>query len=152
MQNSADTSLIEAPITTPPADASKPLGRPPNPKLTVESIAEQIRHWSGNLAAVALFFGVHRHTISNKIKQHKSLQEVLSEARETMKDHVESKLYDNALKGDTTAVIFFLKTQAKDRGYVERHELTGADGIPLFDEIGDIINKIYGGGNPTGDQ
>jgi len=27
-----------------------------------------------------------------------------------------------------TMIIFYLKTQAKDRGYVERQEVTGADG------------------------
>jgi hypothetical protein len=33
--------------------------------------------------------------------------------------------------GNVTAIIFYLKTQAKDRGYVERQELTGADGGKL---------------------
>ena len=32
-----------------------------------------------------------------------------------------------------TSIIFFLKTKAKDRGYIERKEFTGADGTPLND-------------------
>lgn len=31
-----------------------------------------------------------------------------------------------------TAIIFYLKTKAKHRGYIERVETTGADGTPLF--------------------
>jgi hypothetical protein len=30
-----------------------------------------------------------------------------------------------------TMIIFYLKTQAKDRGYVERQEVTGADSAPV---------------------
>lgn len=32
---------------------------------------------------------------------------------------------------DASAVIFFLKTKGKHRGYVERSELTGKDGAPI---------------------
>ena len=59
--------------------------------------------------------------------------EVLQSSRETMLDNAETALYDEALNGNTTALIFFLKTQGKSRGYTERQELTGADGgsIPI---------------------
>ncbi|PKM70616.1 MAG: PBSX family phage terminase large subunit, partial [Firmicutes bacterium HGW-Firmicutes-18] len=43
-----------------------------------------------------------------------------------MVDNVESVLYNKALEGDTTSVIFFLKTQGKGRGYVERQEVAPA--------------------------
>ena len=41
-------------------------------------------------------------------------------------------------KGNITAIIFTLKTIGKSRGYVERQEVTGADGgavIVKWDEI-----------------
>ena len=49
-------------------------------------------------------------------------------SREKMIDNVESKLYQKALEGEGWAVCFFLKTQGKRRGYIERQEHTGEDG------------------------
>ena len=41
---------------------------------------------------------------------------------------VEGQLLSQIRRGNITAIIFFLKTKAKHRGYVERHEYTGKDG------------------------
>jgi hypothetical protein len=43
-------------------------------------------------------------------------------------------------EGDTAAIIFASKTQLKDRGYIERQELTGADGDKLGAFTVEIIN------------
>src|SRR5579872_5678079 len=47
-------------------------------------------------------------------------------------DFAESSLHTRIRKGDTAATIFYLKTKGKGRGYVERQELTGADGVNLL--------------------
>jgi hypothetical protein len=60
-----------------------------------------------------------------------TVREAITQAREDLKDFAESKLLRRIDDDDLTAIIFFLKTQAKDRGYVERAEVTGADGGPL---------------------
>jgi transposase-like protein len=85
----------------------------------------------GNIAAVARALGVDRSTVWDRVKANSRLQKVLTEARETMIDSVESKLYDKALEGDVVSMIFFLKTQGRARGYSDRMELTGADGKEL---------------------
>jgi hypothetical protein len=51
-----------------------------------------------------------------------------------MKDNAESALYSAVLGGEAWAVCFYLKTQAKDRGYVERQEMTGKDGGAIQQE------------------
>lgn len=57
--------------------------------------------------------------------------ERVKNAKEDSIDFVEGALYKQIKDGNTTAIIFFLKTQAKHRGYIERQELTGADGDKL---------------------
>ena len=46
-------------------------------------------------------------------------------------DFTESKLMAKIQSGNLTAMIFYLKCKGKKRGWVERQEVTGADGIPL---------------------
>lgn len=71
-------------------------------------------------------------------------------------DHVEDKLFeliDGAKyevmtetgvielkdKPSATAAIFYLKTKGKKRGYIERNELTGADGAGITITVSDSI-------------
>ena len=97
-------------------------------KLTAEPVTTAIREMNGNLAAVARKLGVCRQTLYSYIERHPSVKDVVAESRETMLDNAESALYRAVLAGEAWAVCFFLKTQGKRRGYVERQEVTGADG------------------------
>jgi len=45
-------------------------------------------------------------------------------------DFAESQLHQQIQNGNTAATIFYLKTKGKNRGYVERQEITGAEGLP----------------------
>ncbi len=101
------------------------------PALNLDDVAQKIRDARGNIAAVAQQLHIGRQTLYRYIEAHPSLQPVILEARETMKDMAESVLYSKVLAGEPWAVCFFLKTQAKDRGYVERAEMTGKDGESL---------------------
>jgi hypothetical protein len=93
-------------------------------QLKTPEVAAVIREMNGNLAAVARKFNVQRHRIYRFIEQHPSLKQVLADARESMLDNAESTLYKKALEGDTTALIFLLKTQGYKRGYTERQHHT----------------------------
>jgi hypothetical protein len=55
------------------------------------------------------------------------------EPDEDFADFVEDALVEKIRDKDTTAIIFACKTKLKKRGYVERQELTGADGKKLFE-------------------
>src|SRR4051812_49988692 len=98
--------------------------------LSAEALAPKIREFNGNLAAVGRAFGVTRTAVHLFVQSRPSLLAICRECREAMKDNAESSLYRAVLDGDAWAVCFFLKTQAKDRGYVERQELAGPDGGP----------------------
>lgn len=100
-------------------------------KILIEDVEPLIEAKSGNIAAMARALGVSRGTIWNRINESTNLVKALADARETMIDNVESTLYAQARNGNTTAMIFFLKTQGRGRGYQERMELTGKDGEPI---------------------
>lgn len=46
-------------------------------------------------------------------------------------DFVESKLHKAIEQGNIAGIIFYMKTKGKERGYIERRELTGKNGEPL---------------------
>ena len=99
-----------------------PKKRGRKPILDPELVAAAIVELTGNVAAVARRFNVARASVNELISKRPSLQLVVTDCREGMTDNVESSLYRAALAGESWAVCFFLKTQAKHRGYVERTE------------------------------
>lgn len=104
---------------------------------TIKEIEDAIKERRGNLAAVGRKLGVSRQAISKRVKENKRLQEVWEETRETMLDDAETSLYDEALSGNTTALIFFLKTQGKSRGYTEKTEVAHEGGVTISLSWGD---------------
>ena len=99
--------------------------------VTVEAVLALVDEKHGNITAIARTLQASRTTIYDRINSSVTLKKALDSARETMIDNVESALYSQALNGNTTAMIFFLKTQGKSRGYTERHEISGPDGGPV---------------------
>jgi hypothetical protein len=85
----------------------------------------------GNLAGIALAAGVSRQAVHKFIRSDPGLSALLDAERERVLDLVEHSLVQRAMAGEAWAVCFYLKTQGKRRGYVERQELTGAEGGPV---------------------
>ena len=90
---------------------------------TPENYIAAIKEHHGLISVVAESLGVDRAAVYRARDRHPAVAAALSEARDRTIDHVESRLMQRIDKGDTTAMIFFLKTQAKHRGYVERQEV-----------------------------
>lgn len=88
--------------------------------LTVETLGPAIEKYNGNVHAIARYFKVTRTAVLRVIHNTPSLQQLLDDAREGILDEVEGSLYKAAKKGEGWAVCFFLKTQGKKRGYIER--------------------------------
>ena len=110
-------------------------------RITNADVEQHIEPTKGNVAAIARALGTSRGTVWNRIQSSPSLQTLLADARETMLDNAESSLYRAVLAGEAWAVCFFLKTQGKRRGYVERQEVTGAEGGEV------IFRVVYGDGS-----
>lgn len=86
----------------------------------------------GLLTLVAKKAGVSYWTIWKYAQDFPSVKQALDERKEEMLDMAEGQLYSKIKNGNIAAIIFFLKTQGKERGYIERSELTGAGGVPLM--------------------
>ncbi len=75
--------------------------------------------WNVTYACKAI--GISRSTFYSWMKD-EAFADAFNMAREEIKDYAETKLVEQVKAGNITAIIYYLKTQAKDRGYVEKSE------------------------------
>lgn len=76
--------------------------------------------------------GISRGTFYYWMREDTEFAERIREVDEGQIDAVEGALLSRIQECDTTAIIFYLKTKGKARGYSERLELTGKDGGELL--------------------
>ena len=107
-------------------------------KYKADDFLKVIPGSGGFVTAIARHVGCSRQTVYSAIENYATVRQAIHDEKETLKDMVEGQLLTQIKEGNTTAAIFYLKTQAKDRGYVERQEVTGADDGPV------VINVVYG--------
>lgn len=100
-------------------------------RLTIENIEAAIQRTAGNVSLAAHSLGVSRMTLYRRINKSERLKNAVEDAREKMVDEAETALRHLISEGNVAAIIFALKTIGKNRGYVERQELTGKDGGPI---------------------
>jgi len=72
--------------------------------------------------------GCNPQTIYNRMEKIPAIREAVENARGEMVDISEQKLRAAVMNGEPWAVAMVLKTLGKSRGYVERQEVTGANG------------------------
>lgn len=69
--------------------------------------------------------------IGQRIAKSEYLQKCLEEITAKSLDLAEGKLLKSINDGNLSAIIFYLKTKGRDRGYCERNEIVGNNGEPL---------------------
>ena len=79
--------------------------------------------------------GIGRTTFYNYYNEDIDFAKKVDDIENVALDFAESQLHKQIQEGSTAATIFLLKTRGKKRGYVERQEITGADGLPTDIEI-----------------
>jgi|TARA_R100001230_G_C5589193_1_gene105884 transposase-like protein len=100
-----------------------------------DDIIKALKEGRGIVSAAARRVGMTRRQLSRRLKESEVLKEVRDDARAEFCDLAESKLVENVESGNVPSVLFALKCLGKDRGYVERAEVTGKDGK----ELGEIV-------------
>lgn len=78
----------------------------------------------GLVKQTAETIGVSRLTMYNWINSDPELQRAVNDARESMKDIAESKLFKLIEKNNPRSIEYYLNCMAKDRGYAHRVDVT----------------------------
>lgn len=90
-------------------------------RYTKERVAKALIEAKGFVSAAAKNLKCSDVTVRSYINRYQDCRDAVNSAREEMLDVAEGRLLQNINAGDTTAIIFFLKTQGRIRGYSERH-------------------------------
>lgn len=104
-------------------------------KYTPEQIIKALKNTGGIIKNAAEAIGCSRQTVYNYMDEYPEVEAARDNEVETLIDFAEEKLVEQIGQGNMTAIIFFLKCRAKVRGYVERQEVTGADGAAIAADI-----------------
>lgn len=84
--------------------------------------------------------GISRNTHYRWMQEDKEYASAVTDLENVILDFAESQLHLQIREGSVPATIFLLKTRGKKRGYVERQEITGAEGEPSSFEVNIITN------------
>lgn len=95
-----------------------------NKKALLEALEQSL----GVVTSACKKVGIGRTTYYEYYRNDPEFKAAVDELSNVALDFAESQLHKQIKDGSPAATIFYLKTKGKNRGYVERQELTGADG------------------------
>ena len=87
----------------------------------------------GHITDACKSANIHRRTYYSWIEKDKDFKDECDSVQESLIDLAENHLLQKIKKGDITAIIFYLKTKGKKRGYDEKHQI---ELHKPFEEIG----------------
>ena len=104
---------------------------------TAARIIKALKETNGLLTMAAAKSGIGYRTVCRYVAEYPSVKEAAQDAKEAMLDFTEGKLYQKIKAGDNTCIIFYLKTQGKARGYIEKQEIEHSGNIGRAEELSD---------------
>ncbi len=108
-------------------------------KYTQEQMIKALEESRGLIAPAARALGCSRDTIRTYLEEYTAVAQAKLDQREAVTDMAENSLYEAIRRGEAWAICFYLKCMAKDRGYVEKAEISGPGGKPIS------IKLVYDG-------
>jgi hypothetical protein len=91
--------------------------------LKAQDFIDATKGSGGFITTIARKIPCDRTTVYRAIEKYPTVKQAIADEKESMKDMAEGQLIKRINAGSDTAIIFYLKTQAKERGYVERQEI-----------------------------
>lgn len=100
---------------------------------TKKSLINSLEKSMGVVTTACKNVGIHRSTFYEYYNNDEEFRKEVNDIGNVALDFAESKMFEQIQDGNTTLIKFYLATKGKKRGYVERQEVTGADGEKLFE-------------------
>ena len=95
---------------------------------TKKALLEALEKSLGIVTSACKTVGIDRTTFYRYVKDDPKFEKSVKEIENLCFDYVETQLYGLIKDRNPAAIIFYAKTKMKNRGYVERQEITGKDG------------------------
>ena len=98
---------------------------------TKKALIEAMQKNLGVVSAACQAVGVDRSTFYLYSKTDPEFAQAVKDVEEYALDFDESKAYQQIKEGNTSMIIFYLKTKGKRRGYIERQEVEHSGGVSV---------------------
>jgi len=95
---------------------------------TKKALIEALEKTLGIVTTACKLVGVDRGSFYRYVLEDKDFAKAVKDVANITFDFVESQLHKQIKDNNTASTIFYAKTKMKNRGYVERQEITGKDG------------------------
>lgn len=91
-------------------------------KVKKNAVIQALEKTLGVVTPACQKAGISRDTFYEWFNKDEEFRKAVKATKDIALDFTENELLKQIKEGDTTAIIFYLKTQGKNRGYVERQE------------------------------
>jgi len=93
-----------------------------------KALIEALEKTLGIVTTACKIVGIDRTMFYDYVNSDKDFAKAVKDVENITFDFVESQLHKQIKDNNTASTIFYAKTKMKHRGYVERTEITGAEG------------------------
>ena len=115
----AKKPLVKKPVAKEPLKIKKVADKTDTNK---RSMLEALQKTLGIVTSACKGVGISRETHYKYLREDVNYNNAVKDIEEIAKDFVETQLHKQIGEGNVTSIIFYLKSKAKDRGYIERVE------------------------------
>lgn len=105
----------------------------------------KLKNTLGNISEACRGIGIDRNTYYNWFHSDEKFKEACDIIGEETIDIAESALMKQIQDGNTTAIIFYLKTKGKERGYVESKRIEADTNLNIDGKLPPINLELVGG-------
>jgi len=114
---------------------------PTKPTSNKKEFLEALKRCAGNVSEATKQVPIHRSTHYDWIEQDPEYAAAVDAIKESLIDRAEGVLHGLIGEGNVPAVLFFLKTQGKKRGYIERTETDVTSGGQPINFVTKIVQN-----------